>query len=116
MSKNIPDSITINDTVYVLANGAIPAPEVDGMPYVVVRSATASPFAGFLESRESTTVVLVQARRIRRWYGALDLSQLATEGTKAPEKCQFGQPTLRVEIPWSEIHTCTIMGAASIQA
>jgi len=68
-----------------------------------------------LVAKTETTVTLMKARRIRRWFGAMDLNQLATEGTTAPEKCQFGVPGI-VEIPFNEIHLCTPVGAASIQA
>ena len=57
--------------------------------YVIVRTYSAGVFAGYLKSREGKEVVLNNARRIWYWEGAASLSQLAMEGTNAPEKCKF---------------------------
>jgi len=59
------------------------------MEYVIVRCDRAGVFAGFIESRDKDEVVLLQARRIWYWDGAVSLSQLAMEGTKCPENCKF---------------------------
>lgn len=59
--------------------------------HVIIRSAQAGVFAGFLKSKEGDEVTLTQARRIWQWSGAATLSQLAVEGTKSPEGCKFPQ-------------------------
>ena len=59
--------------------------------YCVVRTYSAGVFAGILVSREGKEVLLKHARRIWFWAGAATLSQLATEGTSAPERCKFPQ-------------------------
>lgn len=57
--------------------------------YVIVRTYSAGVFAGYLKSQCGREVVLTSARRIWYWEGAASLSQLAMEGTSAPEKCKF---------------------------
>ena len=70
-------------------NTNTPAPDLDGMPYMMVRTYSAGVFAGYLKSRNGKEVELVNARRIWYWDGAASLSQLATEGTSKPDKCKF---------------------------
>ena len=55
----------------------------------MVRTYSASIFAGYVESRTGKEAVLRNARRIWYWEGAASLSQLATDGTKKPDKCKF---------------------------
>jgi hypothetical protein len=66
--------------------------------YVIVRTYSAGVFAGTLESRNGKEVVLTDARRIWYWDGAASLSQLAVEGTSAPETCKFAVAVPRVEL------------------
>lgn len=75
----------------VIVNGVvyIPKQKHDALPYVIARTYSAGVFAGYLESREGREVVMRDARRLWYWDGAATLSQLAMEGTKAPDKCKF---------------------------
>ena len=57
--------------------------------YCMVRSKAAGVFAGTVEKVDGQTALLRNARRIWYWEGAASLSQLATDGTNAPEKCRF---------------------------
>ena len=57
--------------------------------YCMVRSKSAGVFAGNVEKLDGQTALLRNARRIWYWEGAASLSQLATDGTNAPEKCRF---------------------------
>ena len=68
------------------------------MRYVIVRTYSAGVFAGELVSRKGQEVVLANARRLWRWYGAATLSQMAMSGTSAPDKCMFPCPVTRVEL------------------
>ena len=74
------------------------ASKLDGMEYCMVRTFSAGVFAGYVESRNGKEVVLRNARRIWYWAGAASLSQLATDGTSAPEKCQFPTPVDKVTL------------------
>lgn len=83
--------ITINGEVYVPKNSVALelADKFAGMEYCIVRTYSASPFAGYVESRNGKEVVLRKARRLWQWSGAASLSQLAMEGVKNPEGCKF---------------------------
>jgi len=62
---------------------------LSSMEYCMVRTYSAGVFAGYIESRNGTEVVLRHARRMWWWEGAATLSQLSTDGTSAPHKCKF---------------------------
>ncbi len=68
------------------------------LKYVIVRAASAGVFAGELESRKGTEVVMKNVRRLWYWSGAASLSQLAMEGTKKPNDCKFPRAVTREEI------------------
>lgn len=88
MEKN---KIIVDGVEYVRADSVSAAnvPDLDGMPYCMVRTYSAGVFAGYLESREGKEATLRNARRIWYWDGAASLSQLATDGTRKPENCKF---------------------------
>lgn len=98
------NTIKINEVEYVRKDSVInEAKSLDGKPFVIVRSTTASPFFGYLEKEDEVnkTVILVNARRIYEWYGAATLSQLAESGTSQPDKCKFPAP---VKVKISNVH------------
>jgi hypothetical protein len=66
--------------------------------YVIVRTYQAGVFAGELESREGSEVVMTNARRLWFWSGAASLSQLAMTGTSKPKDCKFPVVVSRVEL------------------
>ena len=68
------------------------------MAYVIVRTNSAGVFAGDLESRNGTEVVLRNARRLWYWAGAASLSELAMRGTSKPAACKFPCPVDRVTL------------------
>ena len=57
--------------------------------FVIVRTYTASVFAGTLKKRNGKEVELTNARRLWYWQGAASLSQLAVNGTSKPNQCKF---------------------------
>ena len=57
--------------------------------YCMVRTYSAGVFAGIVTERNGKEALLTNARRIWYWDGAASLSQLATDGTREPEKCKF---------------------------
>ena len=86
------EKITINGIDYIrtdLVISTAPAPQMDGMNYVMVRTSSYGVFCGYMKDRNGQEVTLLKARRIWYWEGAATLSQLAQEGTKKPEKCKF---------------------------
>lgn len=56
---------------------------------VIVRGECSGVFFGTLIERNGREVVLENCRRIWYWDGAASISQLATDGTKKPDKCKF---------------------------
>src|ERR1035437_8961780 len=101
---NEMESVILNNEEYVKKSSIkIEAQLIDGKPFVIVRSTTASPFFGYLEKEDDVakTVVLVNARRIYYWAGAATLSQLAESGTSKPNECKFPAP---VKVKISNVH------------
>ena len=66
--------------------------------YVIVRTNGNNVFAGYLESKNGQEVVLTKARNLKYWSGAASLSQLAMEGVKNPNECQFTCEVDKVEL------------------
>jgi hypothetical protein len=90
--QTIEGSITLNGIEYVPASTVAnnqPAPKVDGLDYVLIRTYSAGVFTGYLKRRDGKEVELVDARRIWYWSGAASLSQLATDGPSKPASCKF---------------------------
>lgn len=93
------NEININGVVYAPKESVVQmAPKLDGMEYCMVRTYSAGVFAGYVESRNGKEAVLRNARRMWHWKGAASLSQLATDGTSAPEKCKFPTPVDKVTL------------------
>jgi len=80
------------DTICVNGIEYIPKESTCECRYVIARTYSAGVFAGYLKHRDGKEVTLTNARRIWYWEGAASLSQLAMEGTSAPEKCKFPCP------------------------
>lgn len=57
--------------------------------YYIVRADRAGVFFGQIKERNGSEVTMTDVRRIWHWDGAASLSQLATEGVKKPQNCQF---------------------------
>jgi hypothetical protein len=84
------NEITINGRTYVeKGTQQVFAENLDGMPYVIVRTYSAGVFAGYLKQRTGQEVQLLRARRLWKWVGAASLSQLAVDGVTKPNDCMF---------------------------
>ena len=84
--------------------------------YVIVRTYSAGVFAGVLGKRDGKEVTLTDARRIWYWDGAASLSQLAMDGTSAPENCKFPKAVNEVLLTEAiEILSCTPDAEKSIR-
>lgn len=57
--------------------------------YYIVRADRAGVFFGHIKERNGSEVTMTDVRRIWHWDGAASLSQLAMEGVKKPQNCQF---------------------------
>ena len=84
--------------------------------YCIVRTYSAGVHAGTLTARNGREVVLNLARRIYRWEGAATLSQLARDGTSAPNKCKFPAPVNEILLTEAiEVIPCTDQARVSIE-
>lgn len=55
----------------------------------IIRADRAGVFFGKIKERNGSEVTMTDVRRLWYWDGAASLSQLATEGVKAPQNCKF---------------------------
>lgn len=55
----------------------------------IVRGDRSGVFFGEIKARKGQEVVMTNVRRLWYWDGAASISQLAQEGTVAPENCKF---------------------------
>ena len=88
---------------------------------VIIRSYGAGVFFGTLNEAERCedkwTVELLDCRRLWYWRGACSITQLAVDGTKAPNECQFTVTEKSVVVSSViEIHKCTEDAIKSIQS
>ena len=110
-----PETIKIDDVEYVRKGALVQAQTRKGMKYCIVRTYSAGVFAGYIESRNGSEVVMRDARRIWYWDGAASLSQLAVDGTSKPQNCKFPVAVDRNELlNVIEIIDCTEKSKNSI--
>ena len=93
---NEPKTIKIDEVEYVRADDVRryePAAEVDGKPFVIVRSYGAGVFAGYVNTQDDEYRVIVLDRCIRlwRWTGA-SLSQVSRDGIAGKGENKFSIP------------------------
>lgn len=114
--KDSPKTITIDEVEYVRKDEVkTPSTKKDGMKYVIIRADRAGVFAGYLESREGSEVIIRDCRRLWYWDGAASLSQLAIDGVSKPETCKFPAEVDRAEILGViEVLDCTEKARKSI--
>ena len=111
--------LEINGKTYIRKQDADIAPraeQLDGLDYCIVRTYSAGVFAGYVKSREGREVMVVNSRRLWHWSGAASLSQMAEEGTTAPDSCKFPcvvEHTVLLEA--IEIIKCSEQARKSIQ-
>ena len=83
---------------------------------VIVRGDRSGVFFGTLAEKDGQEVRLEKCRRIWYWDGAASISQLAKDGTAAPENCKFTVTVDEIEILDAiEIIPCTDKAIASIE-
>lgn len=86
------NEIEVNGVKYIPKDsitGIEKADNLDGMPFVMIRTYSAGVHFGYLEKREGLEVTLRKSRRVFYWSGAASLSQLAAEGTIKPNDCKI---------------------------
>jgi hypothetical protein len=114
-----PKTIKIDEVEYVrLSDVNQRAVELDGKPFVIIRSYGAGVFAGYLAERNDETRVVKMDRCIRlwRWTGAT-LSQVSRDGIAGTGENRFSVPVDGHEIlQVIEIIPCTEHARNAIQA
>lgn len=84
---------------------------------VIIRANKAGVFFGTLKEKNGTEVTLTDCRRIWYWDGAASLSQLAVDGTKAPDDCKFTVTVPKITIlDVIEVIECTPKAIKSIES
>lgn len=84
--------------------------------YVILRGEKSGVFAGTLKERNGREVTLTGCRRLWYWDGAASISQLAVDGTTAPNKCKFTMTVDEILILDAiEIIPCTDKAVKSIK-
>ena len=85
--------------------------------YYIIRGDRSGVFFGQIEERNGQEVKIRNCRRLWYWDGAASISQLALDGTKAPNNCKF---TVTVDeltiLDAIELIPCTEVSVKSIQA
>ena len=95
------ETLKVNGVDYVRADSLpsnAPSIDLDGKPFVVIRSRDSGCHAGYVESEDGRTITLVKSRRLWYWTGAASLSQLAMEGVKSPDSCKFPMAVDRITV------------------
>ena len=83
---------------------------------VIIRGDRSGVEFGELVEQNGSVVTLKNARRLWYWAGAASLSQLAMDGTKRPENCQFTVAVNSITILDAvEIIPCTDKAIKSIE-
>lgn len=84
---------------------------------VIVRGEASGVFFGVLAARDGREVRLTDCRRLWYWDGAASISQLAKDGTKAPENCKFTVTVDEIKIIDAiEVIPCTSEAAENIKS
>ena len=97
MNTNI-NEVEINGTVYVKkGTESKQAEKLDGCRAVIVRTYSAGVFYGYLKSRDGKEGILLNARRMWKWYGA-SLSECAQSGTPNKDNCKFPEVVDRIDL------------------
>jgi len=117
-SMSAPKTLKVDDVEYVRKSDVESSKmaATDGKKYVVIRTYSAGVHVGYLESHDGKEVKLLQSRRIWKWSGACSLSQIAMEGVKKPEDCNFSMPVSEIILTEAiEIIPCTEIAMKNIQ-
>lgn len=86
-------------------------------PYYIVRSDEAGVFFGKIKRRDGGEVEMTNVRKLWFWDGACAVEQLAVDGTKKPDACNFTVTVPEMVILGAcQIIPCTDTAAASISS
>lgn len=84
--------------------------------YYIVRGDRSGVFAGEIESKNGSNVVMKNVRRLWYWNGACSISELALNGTARPNNCKFTVTVDEIELTDAiELIPCTDQAEKSIK-
>lgn len=84
--------------------------------YYIVRGDRSGVFAGEIESKNESNVVMKNVRRLWYWDGACSISELALNGTARPGNCKFTVTVDEIELTDAiELIPCTDQAEKSIK-
>lgn len=84
---------------------------------VIVRADRAGVFYGTLVAKNGTECQLINARKLYYWSGACAIEQIALEGVKKPQSCQFTVVNKESTVNnYLQILTCTKEAIKNIEA
>lgn len=84
--------------------------------FYIVRGDRSGVFFGNIKERNGSEVTMTNVRRLWYWDGACSISQLAKEGTVAPNNCKFTVTLDEILVLDAiEIDTCTDVAVKNIQ-
>lgn len=84
--------------------------------YYIVRGDRSGVFAGEIESKNGSNIVMRNVRRLWYWDGACSISELALLGTSRPENCKFTVTLDELELMDAiELIPCTDQAEKSIK-
>jgi len=61
----------------------------DANQFYIIRAKDAGVFLGKIEKKEGSTILCNSLRRLYYWEGALDVTQIASNGVSLPGNCKF---------------------------
>ena len=114
-----PKTMMIDDVKYIRADSVSKsAKKYNEMDYCIVRSRYQGVVCGYVESITGQTVKIHQARQMWRWDSTFVLQDIANNGPRHADKCQFSeateQPMYMLEA--CGVITCTEKGADALIA
>lgn len=71
---------------------------IDGLPYVILRTRSGGVHAGYLKSKNGQNAILLNSRNLWYWSGATSLNQLSQEGVTKVASCKFTQEIPELEL------------------
>lgn len=112
-----PETMQINNVKYVRADAQRPvADELDGLPYVVVRSRDQGVMVGYLQEQTPQTVTLLRARQVWQWKSKFVLAEFAEFGPTGDGKISAALSQPFDLANWCGVYRCTAKAGEAIRA
>ena len=112
------NKIVIHGREYVAIDsikGAAPDVNIDGLPYVVVRSRDQGVMVGYLHDKTNDALTLLRARQVWSWKSRFILAEFAELGPAGEGRisCELSQPFEMAN--WCGVYMCTAVAGSAIR-